>query len=395
MAPDDSEASDDFGDRQREGEQEEEKWITEERAFEDLRLPDSPSEETLAWYGRLCRENRAAIEAWEACFDRVPPLPALDFSPGELGWSLRLPMDGTFVWMERSRLILALAGGDADAAWACYRRIGHFTALFRQMPIFSEAWPFLENLRLSCAEKLLKSRLLADARLDELDIDFWELERAVPEKFMWAIYANAVFVQDHFMSMEDGRIVYDAPEGVQTPGALAPYRWIFPQFWHFAALDKKETLKTLLSADLSFSHPCSDHIYFFSFGFLDVERFGHQFSGLIARTRGMRVLIRAERCRRRYGTFPQTLGDLPEDPLTGGKLIYEIGPAEIRERCWEKPVSLWTDHLESRMVEAVQVHSDPAAVEVKNLQTLYDESDATRALLRLGPSAVGPKSWTP
>ena len=80
---------------------------------------------------------------------------------------------------------------------------------------------------------------------------------------MRAIYANAVFVQDHFMSMEDGRIVYDAPEGVQTPGALALYRWIFPQFWHFAALDKKETLKTLLSADLSFSHPCPDHIYFF------------------------------------------------------------------------------------------------------------------------------------
>ena len=48
--------------------------VDEERSefYAGIRLPDRPAAETLAWYGRLCRENLAAIEAWEACFDRVP-----------------------------------------------------------------------------------------------------------------------------------------------------------------------------------------------------------------------------------------------------------------------------------------------------------------------------------
>ena len=362
--------------------------------FCGIELPDRPTAEILAWYGRFCRENRAALEAWEACFDRVPPLPAKNFPPGRLVFEPWPEFDScpSFMRMERSRLILALSLGDVEAAWACYRRMSHASALFRKEPplLGSLVWIALENMRLSGVEKMLESRLFSDARLDDLAADLTELEREIPRNHLQAMYAEAVFVQDLFLSLEER--FFAAPDADLPLVALAPYRWIFPQFWYHAASDKKKLLQNFLQPDFTFtpsSPPKASVLSILNiFPFYGLDNAGKCFYVLTARTRGMQTLLRAERYRRAHGDFPPTLDDLPEDPFTGKALIYEIGPAEIKELVWEKPVSS-SEKWVKTAVEAVQVRSDPAKALAKHLRDPEKGTDRTRALLRLDPAMHG------
>ena len=354
-------------------------------------LPDRPTTETLAWYGRICSENRAAIEAWEKCFDRMPPLPAQEFLPGRL---VEVPFPESefgscraFSRLERSRLIHALALGDIDTAWACWRRIGNVAAVLGRSPflIGHLVWYSVEREWLNGAEKLLESRLLTDARLDEMEADLAALEREVPRNYEQTLYTEAVYGQDVIAALEEGTLPVwywcwdEKDKNAPRPGAFAPYRWIFPQFWYYAALDKKTALRNYLRPD---SEPTVDMPICKLFGMENYLTPGtDRFSlALTARTRGMRALIRAEKYRRLHGEFPKTLDDLPEDPLTGGKMIYEIGPATVREIVWDKPTTAFDDHAKTT-VEAVQVHSDPVKVKEK-IPTR--QGDQTRALIRLG-----------
>ena len=347
-------------------------------------LPDRPSAETLAWFGRICRENRAAIEAWETCFEQVPPR-----SAGEIPFSRltikhspqEYPQCRNFERMERNRLILALSYGDIETAWACYRRMTHASAFLRKAPSFlgSMHWYNVERMRLDCVEKLLESRLLTDARLDELDADLADLEREIPRYHLQTMYCDAVAVQHVLKTLEEGPIE-DNPE---TPpaGALAPYRWIFPLFWYYAALDKKLLLQKYLLPSLSFVERSPSKDIFILNGLLNSYR-NFQDYVLPARTRGMRTLIRAEKYRRQHGEFPKTLDDLPEDPFTGRALIYEVGPAEIDEVVLEHPVPIFTKTVKTT-VDAVQVHSDPVATLERKLRDPKHATDRTRAVIRL------------
>ena len=354
--------------------------ISEEASwrFDDIRLPDRPSAEMLAWYGRLCREHRAAIEAWEACFDRVPPLP-----PMECGYFRYSEIDAcrSFVQMERSRLILALALGDAEAALGCYRRIGNLAVL-------SPIWRLVESRRLDFMEKMLESRLFTDARLDEWETDLAELERAVPRNHLRAMYIEAARIQNLFMELEEGRFDEDA-------AAFDPYRWVLPPFWYHAVWEKKAVLENFLRPDFSFFTPRS-HLevevpYILSARLLGQDHIGNRFYALTARTRGMQVLLRAERYRREHGEFPQTLDVLPEDPFTGKAMIYKIGPAEIEETVWKMDyngINTW-DTAVKATVEAVQVYSDPVRTLEKKQRYPKEGGDMTRAVIRLWSKAAG------
>ena len=358
--------------------------------IDDFALPDRPTTETLAWYGRVCRENRAAIDAWEKCFDRMPPLPPhQEFLPGRLMDVLfsEFASCRAFNRLERSRLIHALALGDIDTAWACWRRIGHTAAVLGRSPflIGHLVWYSVEREWLNGAEKLLESRLLTDARLDEMEADLAALEREVPRNYEQTLYTEAAYGLDAIAALEDGTLSvcywgWEENDGnAPRPGAFAPYRWIFPQFWYYVALDEKTALQNYLRPD---SEPAVDMPMCNLFGLKHyLTRVRERYSlALTARTRGMRALIRAEKYRRLHGEFPKTLDDLPEDPLTGGKMIYEIGPAEVGEIVWDK-VATAIDGHEKTTVEAVQVHSDPAKVKEKIPFRLDDQ---TRALIRLG-----------
>ena len=357
--------------------------------IDDFALPDRPTTETLAWYGRVCRENRAAIDAWEKCYDQMPPLPAPAFLPGRLMGVLFLEFGScrAFNRLERSRLIHALALGDIDTAWACWRRIGNVAAVLGRSPflIGHLVWYTAEREWLNGAEKLLESRLLPDARLDEMEADLAALEREIPRNYEQTLYTEAVYGQDAIAALGAGTLSLEDwgweenDRNAPRPGAFAPYRWLFPQFWYYVALDEKTALQNYLRPD---SVPAVDMPMCNLFGLKHyLTRVRERYSlALTARTRGMRALIRAEKYRRLHGEFPKTLADLPDDPLTGGKMIYEIGPAEVGEIVWDKPATAFYEH-EKTTVEAVQVHSDPAKVKEKKL---FQPRDQTRALIRLG-----------
>ena len=348
-------------------------------------LPDRPSAETLAWYGGVCRERLPLIEAWERCFDRVPPLPAHHFSAGAVFFEdySRSYDCYQILWMERSRLILALSLGDIETAWACYRRMGNVTATARKMPYFL-FWQGLERQRLSCMEKLLESRLLSDARLDELEADLAELERNIQRNHLQIMYFFAVEMQDVMMMLEAGLVKSDDGGLHQPPGALGPYRWIFPSLWYHAARDQRVLLKSLLQPDLSFvSRPPDNDVCVMRELQEGWHQFGKRLYALTARTRAMRALIRAERYRRAHGEFPKTLDDLPEDPLTGRAMIYEVGPAEIDEEVWDERITT-NGYTKKTTADVVQIRSGSATLP-EYIRDPEKGSDKTRARLRLGP----------
>ena len=360
-----------------------------ECGFWALDLPDRPSKETLAWYENYCRENRAALEKYESRFDREPPLPEMRFVSGNIE-SLLLPTLAPcrdFVRsVERGRLIAFLAAKNTDAAWACYRRMGNACAHLQKEPflIGSLVWIHVGHTRLDCVEKLLASRLLPDAKLDELDADLAALERDISRNHQQAMYTEAVFGQDVITGAEEGLFDWSIYRSGNPPGALAPYRWIFPQCWYHAAMDKKTMLRNYLAPDLTQVKPSLDNDFLFMTNMLTpgLERAGRRFYALTARTRGMRALIRAEKHRRKHGAFPKTLSDLPEDPFTGKPLIYGTGPVRINELIWEKTVCRFAGN-DVRTVDAVWVRGDPAVTEKLKLREDDRGVDPTRAMIRL------------
>lgn len=362
---------------------------TQEDAFWELYLPERPTAATLAWYENYCRVNRAALEAYESCFDREPPLPEKRFRRGNLA-SEELPgLNQSRIFaldFERSRLVYYLAVKNADAAWACYRRMGNVCAYLQKETflIGSLVWLVVEQGRLNGVEKLLESRLLADARLNELDADLAALERDIPRVRRQAMYSDAVFAQDVIVGLEDGALDFSMSvyKPRNPPGAFAPYRWIFPDWWYHAALDKKTMLRNYLAPDFTQGKPQFENELLLMNNTLApaFEPTGRKFYALTARARGMRALIRAEKYRRKHGSFPKTLSNLPEDPFTGKPLVYEVGKAEITETVWKKTVA--RGGCERRTADVVQIRSDPETTLRLELRRPENAEDPTRAMIR-------------
>ena len=354
--------------------------------FWKLTLPDRPSAATFAWYENYCRTNRAALEKYENCFDRVPPLPEKRFVRGDLIGDPPTQCRHFVGHLEYSRLVYFLAVGNIDAAWSCYRRMGNVGAYLQKEPslIGGMMWIRVEQSQLNGVEKLLESRRIDDAKLDELDADLAALERAIPRNHRQAMYCEAVFFdQDIIAGLEDGLFLSASePHDPRGAGAFAPYRWIFPDWWYHAALDKKTILRIYLLPD--FTHvkqsPIDKGLLFSDMMLPVLESAGIQFYALTARARGMRVLIRAEKYRRKHGTFPKTLADLPLDPFTGKPLVYEVGKAEIAEAVWKKTVSVDVDEVKV-VVDAVSVRS-PAEKLAKPIRDPERGTDTTRAMIR-------------
>ena len=360
--------------------------------LQSIILPDRPAAETLAWYGKLCEENRSAIENWERCFDRVPPLPPKHFVSGELKqvrfselWPLRPLVSG----LEYGRMRLALAAGNVDAAWSCYRRIRNVGILLRGEPFLIGGMRMsgVEGQRLDCVERLLESRLLADAKLDELDADLAALENELPRLHRRTMFSEAAYMQDILANVEEARLEKadlgggEVPDGGR-PGSFAQFRRLFPQCWYHVALDKKTFFRSFLRPNLGFDIFSRGNklLYLSSSSITTHNRCHLIFDALTARTRGMRVLIRAEKYRRKHGEFPKTLADLPLDPFTCKPLVYTVGKMEIIETVWEKTVEMGSGIM--RPAAVVQVRSDPETTARLGGRRPKNFEDPTRAMIR-------------
>ena len=345
--------------------------------FTNCELPDRPDRELVAVFDRFCREHHAAIAKWEREFDVPASLQVFTFVPGEL-LTGDFPETGTrrcFVGMERNLLLLALQRKDIAAAMSCCRRIRNAALPVSRQPelISSVLWINTENKWLDCMEYILESRLLPDDNLAEFEADLAALETEIPRNHWLGMYSELVIIMDTLSALESGFALQAVPPGEsefksvsrlkesQSIGAFGPFRWVFPQCWHHAVLDKKHILKSFMAPDFTgFPDKRSSEQLVVSYMLLPGDWAGYKFYALTARVRGMRTLIRAERYRRRHGDFPARLDDLPLDPFTGKPLVYAVGPAKIAELVHAEGLGGFSVEPVGKTVDAVRVYSEYA-----------------------------------
>ncbi len=345
--------------------------------FTSCELPDRPDRELVAVFDRFCREHHAAIAKWEREFDVPAPLQEFRFVPGEL-LSGDFPENGTrrcFVGMERNLLLLALQRKDIAAAMSCCRRIRNAALPVSRQPelISSVLWINTENKWLDCMEYILESRLPSDDQLAEFEADLAALEAEIPRNHRLAMYSELVIIMDTFSALESGFALQAEPPGEsvfksvsrleesQIIGAFGPFRWVFPQCWYHAVLDKKHILHSFMAPDFNgFPDTRTSERLVVCCMLLPGDWAGYKFNALTARVRGMRALLRAERHRRRYGDFPARLDDLPLDPFTGKPLVYAVGPAKIAELVHAVGLGGFSVKPVGKTVDVVRVYSEYA-----------------------------------
>ena len=321
----------------------------------DLSLPDSPEPDFRAAYGEFLRRHEGAIRRLEKSFDACPPLPERDFSPGNLA-GMPLPELQTirgFVRLEYGRARNALNGGDIETAWKCFLRLENAGTPLRKGPSFLNGvvWNFVENKRLDCIERMLESGLLSNARIARLRTDLAELGKTIREVRRETMYCEAVFARDALWGLETGKM-----EGCRI--AFAPFRWLFPMIWYHAALDKGCIFEGFLRPDpAAVPRVVRPHYLLSSMLLPALNTVGRRFHDLGARTLGMEVLLRAEQYRRKHGSFPAEIPDLPLDPYTKKPLVYHVGEAAIPETFLREETDRYEVETRTVKVKAVTVRS--------------------------------------
>ena len=321
----------------------------------NLSLPDSPEPDFRAAYGEFLRRHEAAILRLEKSFDTCPPLPERDFHPGNLA-GMPLPELQTirdFVHLEYGRAQNALNGGDIETAWKCFRRLDNAGTPLRQGPSFLNGvvWNSVANKQLDCIERMLESGLLSNARIARLRTDLAELGKTIRKVRRETMYCEAVFARDTLWGLETGKT-----EGCRI--AFAPFRRLFPMIWYHAALDKGCIFAAFLQPGLAAVPRVVPRHYILSSMLLPAQNLiGWRFHDLAARTLGMEVLLRAEQYRRKHGSFPAEIPDLPLDPYTKKPLVYHVGEAAIPETFLREETDRYEVETRTVKVKAVTVRN--------------------------------------
>ena len=330
------------------------------RRWENWRgeLPDRWTPDVQTAFEAYCRDNEAALLEMEACFDDVPPLVPLDFVPGDVADSVKMPFPlfRRFVRLESGRMRMFLDRKDKDAALRAYRRIVNCTEALRPCPFLIGAlvWMSVEQMRLDAMEKLLESRLLTEDDLRLLEEDVAALEERIRAVDWQAMYTEVALMEDTWWGMETGR----------SRNAAIPYgqlRFFYPQLWFQAALDRMYMLSQFAGqggfADMKM--PVGTARMFSAMIIPALQVSGRKFTLLTARGRAMQALLRAEAHRREHGDFPEMLSDLPIDPFTEKPMLYRYGDVKVCERVLHaapEEEAVWLDK-EFRQMKAVQVWS--------------------------------------
>jgi len=259
-----------------------------------------------------------------------------------------------FVRLEYGRAQNALNNnGDIETAWKCFLRMENAGMPLRKGPGFLNGvvWNSVTNKRLDSIERMLESGLLSNARIARLRTDLEELEKTIRKVSRETMYCEAVFARDALWGLETGKT-----EGCRI--AFAPFRWIFPMVWYHAALDKGCIFGAFLRPDLAAVPRVVPLHYILSSMLVPaLNTVGWQFHDLAARTAGMEVLLRAEQYRRKHGSFPAEIPDLPLDPYTKKPLVYHVGEASVPETFLREETDRYEIKTRTVKVKAVTVRS--------------------------------------
>ena len=183
-----------------------------------------------------------------------------------------------------------------------------------------------ESLYMSALLCFVEAGLADDAWLDSQLKRLERLEAELPMLEKRQIFGSAVlFVMTqhalvHCLDHKESKSFVNGAE-------LSCLRWFFPQvWWPVASTNNDRTRLFLLDSCSQIAQADKYGRLFWHMDFAGTARYINK---LIVMMRSTRILLEAEKVKRRTGSYPLTMDNLPLDPFTGKPLQYSVGPCEI------------------------------------------------------------------
>ena len=260
----------------------------------------------------------------------IPPAPRRDVKYIEqdfvygTGWPMA---DSTIlrcgVDIELWLLRFAAESHNAEAAKAILERIDNACA-FLHRDSFTTLLA-VETLRLKGIVRLMEAGLADDSWLDEQTRRLDALAAALPALEREAVYSKAVLFASRIHSL-----AHHLGDTEAKGADLSKLRFFFPQAW-WANVNNANAIARTFQCDsfsqLSLPAGCSHD---FNMDFNDLKRTANQVLALVASIRCVKVLFDAERIKRKTGSYPTQMDDLPLDPFTEKPLQYSVGRFETK-----------------------------------------------------------------
>ena len=187
---------------------------------------------------------------------------------------------------------------------------------------------FVESLRLTAMIRVIEGGLADDAWLDRQEERLASLEQELGELGRREMHRQAAIFTSMAYSLAHH---LDKEEHDHAGAELSRLRWFFPQAWWRVAVKANAGARRFL-CDSYTQMEDSDVSFGLSWHDYDVRRSSRCFKSMLVSLRSCKVLLAAERIRRRTGSFPPQMADLPQDPFTGKPLLYFVGPCEIEAK---------------------------------------------------------------
>ncbi len=227
------------------------------------------------------------------------------------------------VFIELWLLRFAADSHNAEAAKAILARIGNACAFMRR-DSFSTLLA-VETLRLKGIVRFMEAGLADDSWLDEQARYLDALESEIPELEREAVYAKAVLFASRINSLAHHL------EDTEAEGAeLSRLRFFFPQVW-WATANYATALAKIFQCD-SFSQLTlpAGRSDAFNMDLSGSVHTANRVKALVTSIRCVKLLLEAERIKRKTGSYPTQMENTPLDPFTGKPLQYSVGRCEMK-----------------------------------------------------------------
>ena len=183
----------------------------------------------------------------------------------------------------------------------------------------------VETLRLKGIVRLLEAGLADDSWLDEQTRRLDALAAALPALEREAVYSKAVLFASRIHSL-----AHHLGDTEAKGADLSKLRFFFPQAWWANAKNANALAKTFQCDSFSQLNPPAGHSNDFNLYLKGSCHTANRVKALVASIRCVKVLLDAERIKRKTGSYPTQMDNLPLDPFTGKPLQYSVGRFEMK-----------------------------------------------------------------